>query len=245
MTKLYGLVGKDIDYSFSKDYFTAKFEQLKIKAIYQNFSLDYIEDLPTTLAIHIENLNGLNITIPYKEEVFKYLDEVEEHAKKIGAVNTIKIVDKQFLKGYNTDYIGFKNSIEPLLKLYHKKALIFGTGGASKAVKYALQLFGIEYKLVSRTKAKADYTYADLTKEVLAQYTILINCTPIGTFPKIEEILPINFEYVTNKHLLYDLVYNPAESKFLQKGKLQGATTKNGYEMLKIQAEESWEIWSI
>lgn len=243
MTKLYGLIGRNISYSFSKKWFTEKFAKENLPCSYKNFDIDSIEVLPEVLSDNIQILKGLNVTIPYKEEVFQYLDEIDNQAEKIGAVNTIKIVDKYYLKGYNTDVYGFKNSIKPLLKRHHKKALIFGTGGASKAVKYVLKKLAIPFTVVSRNPSKTQLSYNDLSEDLIAQNTILINCTPLGTSPNITECVPIPYNAITPNHLLYDLIYNPVETTFLKKGKEQGATIKNGLEMLQLQAEKSWEIW--
>ena len=244
MEKTFGLLGKNISYSFSKNYFTNKFKTEKLPYSYQNFDLDTIEELPEVLSNHIENLKGLNVTIPYKETIFKYLDEIDEEAQKIGAVNTIKIIDKYYLKGYNTDIYGFEHSLLPLLKKHHNSALIFGTGGASKAIKYVLKKLKIPFKVVSRNPILEQLSYSDLTEKTIKNHQLLINCTPLGTFPETEKSVQIPFQAITKKHLLYDLVYNPPETLFLKKGKKQGATIKNGLEMLELQASKSWEIWN-
>ncbi len=240
--KIFGLVGRNISYSFSRGYFSEKFKNLNLSNYeYLNFDIQKIDEFPQI--IKQPYLSGLNVTIPYKEEVFSYMDKISKKAKKIGAINTIKITKKGKLKGFNTDEYGFRNSLKPLLKKHHKKALILGTGGASKAVAYALKKLKIKYKFVSRTKDENHFLYSDLSKEILKKYTLIINCTPLGTHPNIEVCPKIPYEFLTKKHLLYDLVYNPKESLFLKKGKKQGATIKNGQQMLELQAEKAWKIW--
>lgn len=242
---VFGLLGKNISYSFSRGYFTKKFKELKIdNNKYVNFDIQKIEDFPSIIK-EVKNLKGINVTIPYKVEVIKYLDKLDVTAKKIGAVNTIKFTKKGLLKGYNSDVVGFANSIQPLLKKYHKKALILGTGGASKAIAFALKKNKIKYKFVSRNpEDKKEISYQSLTQEVLQKYLVIINCTPLGTSPDIKKCPNIPYQYLTEKHLLFDLIYNPEVSTFLSKGKEKGATTKNGYKMLELQAEESWRIWN-
>jgi shikimate dehydrogenase len=241
----FGLLGKNISYSFSKKYFTEKFEKLGlINYKYYNFDIPEIEEFPFLLYHKEHEFGGINVTIPYKELVMKYLHEIDDDANKIGAVNTIKITDNNQLVGYNTDFYGFQKSIEPLLKSHHKKALILGTGGASKAIAYALKQLNIDYKFVSRKVAENMFLYSVLNKEIIEEYTLIINCSPIGTHPNINEAPNIPYEYITQKHLLFDLIYNPAETKFLQEGKKRGAIVKNGLEMLELQAEKSWEIWN-
>jgi shikimate dehydrogenase len=241
---LFGLVGKDISYSFSKKYFTDKFTLEKHNHQYINIDLTIIDDLLDFLANNIENLKGFNVTIPYKEAIFKYLDEIDYEAQQIGAVNCVKIIDKQFLKGFNTDIYGFEKSILPLLEKHHTKALILGTGGASKAVAYTLKKLKIDYKFVSRNPKENQFSYQDLDKTIITDYTIIINTTPLGTKDKSEELSPnIPYQFLTKKHLLYDLIYNPLETVFLKKGKEKNTKIKNGLEMLKLQADKSWEIW--
>lgn len=240
----FGLVGKHIDYSFSRAYFTEKFNTEDLPHSYVNFDLDAISKFPEIVQNNT-NLKGLNVTIPYKEAVIPYLDKLSKKAKTIGAVNTIKISKRGKLIGYNTDYYGFKKSIEPLLKSHHKNALILGTGGASKAIIYALKKLDIAYSFVSRTDAKENkFTYASLSESDIAAHTIIINCTPLGTYPKVDLCPDIPYQALTEKHLLYDLVYNPAETTFLKRGKAQGATICNGELMLKLQAEKAWKIWN-
>lgn len=243
--KVFGLLGKNISYSFSRGYFTEKFEKSGIyNCKYINFDISQIQDFPSIVK-NQENLKGLNVTIPYKEQVIVFLDKLDVTAKKIGAVNTIKITKKGNLKGYNTDVYGFENSLLPLLKKYHKKALILGTGGASKAVAFALKQNKIKYKFVSRNpKKKKEISYENITEQLLSKYHIIINATPLGTSPNIDKSPNIPYQFLTPKHLLYDLIYNPPITTFLAKGKENGAAIKNGLEMLQLQAEESWRIWN-
>jgi len=241
----FGLLGKDISYSFSRKYFTQKFEKLGLDNFtYVNFDIPEIEEFPFLLYHREDEYRGINVTIPYKEAVMRYLDEIDEDAQNIGAVNTIKVTDDNRLVGYNTDFYGFQKAIEPLIKKHHKKALILGTGGASKAIAFALKKMNIEYKFVSRKVDENMFLYSVLNQEILDEYTVIINCTPIGTFPNVNEAPNIPFEFITKNHLLFDLIYNPEESKFLKEGKKRGAQIKNGYEMLELQAEKSWEIWN-
>ena len=243
--KLYGLLGKNISYSFSRGYFTDKFENLKLtKSKYVNFDLQNIEDFPTIIDDN-EHLKGINVTIPYKEDIIPFLSKIDKTAKKIGAVNTIKFTKRGNLKGYNSDVVGFENSLIPLLKKHHKRALILGTGGASKAIAYALKRNDIKFKFVSRNpEGKKEISYDSLTKEVMENHTIIINSTPLGTFPDIDKCPNIPYQFITKNHILYDLIYNPAISTFLSKGNEKEATTKNGLQMLELQAEESWRIWN-
>lgn len=240
-----GLVGKDISYSFSAAYFTEKFKKENLPFTYQNFDLQDISELEEILK-NDKSISGLNVTIPYKEQVIPLLHSLNKKAKKIGAVNTITISSKGKLKGYNTDYYGFKKSIQPLLKSHHKKALILGTGGASKAIVYALKKLRIKHDYVSRTsKAGVTFLYSDLTEKIINDYTIIINCTPIGTFPNVNECPNIPYEGITDKHILYDLIYNPERTKFLRCGQLKGATICNGMKMLELQAKKAWKIWDL
>ncbi|EAQ41973.1 shikimate dehydrogenase [Polaribacter sp. MED152] len=244
-SKLFGLLGRDISYSFSRGYFTKKFSALNLEHhSYVNFDIPKIEDFPSIIENN-ESIKGINVTIPYKEEVMAYLDKIDKTAKEIGAVNTIKITKRGNLKGYNSDVVGFEKSIVPLLEKHHKKALILGTGGASKAIAYALKLNNIKYKFVSRNpKTKKQISYNDLSQEIMQDYTIIVNSTPLGTSPDVDKCPAIPYQFITSKHLLYDLIYNPEVSKFLANGKANGAKIKNGYEMLELQAEESWRIWN-
>jgi len=238
----FGLVGKDIEYSFSRGYFSEKFEKLELpNHSYENFDLAEINEF-TKLIQENSNLNGLNVTIPYKEEVIPFLTRLNEDAEKIGAVNTIKFHNNQLI-GFNTDVYGFQKSIEPHLKGHHKKALILGSGGASKAVSFVFSQLGITYKIVSRKPAKEQLSYEDLN-EVLSDYQVIVNCTPLGTHPDIDEKPQIPYHLLTPKHLLFDLIYNPPKTAFLLEGESQGAAICNGNQMLKFQAEKSWEIWT-
>ncbi|WP_282043989.1 shikimate dehydrogenase family protein [Winogradskyella flava] len=240
----FGLVGRDISYSFSRNYFAQKFELDNLPHSYVNFDLQSIEELDNIIK-NTPNLKGLNVTIPYKEEVIPLLHNLNKRARKIGAVNTIRITRNQKRIGYNTDYYGFKKSLEPHLKKHHQKALILGTGGASKAIAYALKKLKIQYNYVSRSNKKGmAFLYSDLNNKIISSYNIIINCTPIGTFPKIDECPNIPYGSLTDKHILYDLIYNPEQTKFLSYGASKGAITINGSEMLKLQAEKSWEIWN-
>lgn len=240
----FGLIGKDIGYSFSKSYFTNKFESEGLPHTYQNFDIECIDKFIDIIK-DIKELKGLNVTIPYKETVIPFLDKLDKKAKEIGAVNTIKITEDGTLNGYNTDYYGFKKSLEPYLKKNHKTALILGTGGVSKAVAYTLKKLGIEYNYVSRTVSNtATYTYENITEEIIENHHIIINCTPLGTYPKTNVCAPIPYDAITESHLLYDLIYNPEETKFLTIGKLKGATICNGLEMLELQADKTWKIWN-
>ena len=239
----YGLVGKNIAYSFSEGYFAQKFENLCLKDhSYKNFDLPQIEDFKD-LVDDNKNLKGLNVTIPYKEAVIPYLHKLDKKANEIGAVNTIKFT-KKGLKGYNTDCYGFKKSIQPFLKKHHKRALILGTGGASKAVAYVFNELGIKFKFVSRTPGNNQFGYNELDEKTVKKYTVLVNCTPLGTFPNIEEKPDIPYHLITEKHLFFDLIYNPERTAFLQEGGNQGAAIWNGLRMLELQAEKAWEIWN-
>lgn len=245
MTKLkqYGLIGKNIDYSFSKKYFIRKFEiENLIDYSYKNFDIQSVFEI--TQIIKNPDLCGLNVTIPYKLEIIPFLDKISKKAKKIGAVNTIKITKKKKLKGYNTDFYGFKKSLSVLLNENHKKALILGTGGASKAVAFALKELGIQYTFVSQ-KLRRDYlSYEKLTETVFQEYQIVVNCTPLGTFPQTDLHPNIPYNLFNSNYIAFDLVYNPEETIFLKKAKESGATTMNGMEMLIFQAEKAWEIWN-
>lgn len=241
----FGLIGKDISYSFSQNYFTLKFKDENIKdATYQNFDLQTIKDFKNQV-LKTDHLAGLNVTIPYKESIIPFLDSLDKKAKKIGAVNTIKFTKKGSLKGYNTDIYGFKKSIKSHLKKHHKKALILGTGGASKAIAFVLKELNIKYSFVSRQASnKANYTYNTLTEDIISKHQIIINCSPVGTFPNVDDAPNIPYKGITSKHILFDLIYNPSETLFLKQGKNKGAVILNGYNMLVFQAEKSWKIWN-
>lgn len=245
----YGLIGYRLGHSFSKKYFTNKFSLENIsECIYENFELDAIVDFPALISNNL-SIKGLNCTIPYKQDIMTYLDEIDAEAKQIGAVNTIKIIrtnDKVRLKGFNTDCYGFEMSLKPLLSNYHKKALVLGTGGASKSVHFVLNELNIEAISVSRTaNPKLNIlSYEQLNENIISEHKLIINATPLGTFPKVDECPNIPYKYITKKHYLYDLVYNPACTLFLEKGKEMGSIIKNGDEMLRLQAERAWEIWN-
>ncbi len=245
MNKL-GLLGRDISYSFSRIYFKEKFEKENItNTTYDNFDIETIKLFPKIIE-ETKGLRGLNVTIPYKEQVMPYLDKINKKAQAIGAVNTIKITKKGKLVGYNTDCYGFKKTLKPLIKSYHKNALILGTGGASKAIAYTLEEMGITYQYVSRKLSKGiGFSYDTLTEDDIKNHQIIINCTPLGTFPNIEDCPNIPYQAINKKHILFDLIYNPEETKFLKHGKKNEATIINGLGMLKFQAKKAWSIWKI
>ena len=241
----FGLIGFPLGHSFSKKYFTEKFLLEGIDARYDLYELKSLEEF-AELKVS-ENLCGLNVTIPYKQQIIPFLDEMDETAAEIGAVNVIKFIrdgNDLKLKGYNSDAIGFLQSIRPYLKPHHNKALILGTGGASRAFDYTLRKLGIETTFVSRTPAEGQLSYSDLSETVLNEYPIILNASPVGTFPDVERCPDIPYQYLTSRHLLFDAVYNPAETLFLQKGKAQGANVLNGEGMLTGQAEAAWKIWN-
>ena len=247
--KTYGLIGYRLGHSFSQKFFTQKFASENLQEHeYVNFELDRIEEFPEIFERGM-NICGLNCTIPYKQLIMRFLDEIDPEAAQIGAVNTIKISGengRRMLKGFNTDLYGFEHSIRPMLGEKHRKALILGTGGASKAVKYLFDRMGIGY-LSATTKAERaekEIGYDELTEALMREYLIVVNATPLGTFPKVDTCPDIPYRHITPDHVLYDLVYNPEETLFLKKGKAQGAQTKNGLEMLHLQAIRAWEIWN-
>ncbi len=232
-------------HSFSKNYFNEKFENESIDAKYINFEIPRIEDLAEVLDTNPE-LRGLNVTIPYKEKVLSYLDFISPEATAIGAVNVIKVEHKgkqTTLKGYNSDVIGFTRSIEPLIEACHKKALILGTGGASKAVDYGLKSLGLETVFVSRFERPGTIQYDKITPEVIKEYNVIVNCTPVGMYPHVDECPKLPYESMDSHTLLYDLIYNPDMTLFMKNGKKHGATVKNGLEMLLLQAFASWDFW--
>lgn len=238
----YGLLGKNISYSFSKGYFTQKFNNLGLDDhSYENFDIQDITEFDAV--IRQNDIKGLNVTIPYKESVIPFLDELDAKAEKIGAVNTIKFTNKG-MKGFNTDAHGFQKSLEPLLRPHHRKALILGTGGASKAVHFVLGELGITSTYVSRNKKKGQYAYEELDKSIIEENTLIVNCTPLGTHPNIEQKPDLPYQFIGKKHLLYDLIYNPEKTTFLALGEANGATICNGLKMLQEQAEKAWEIWN-
>ncbi len=273
----YGLIGYPLGHSFSRKFFTEKFEKEGIDAQYLNFEIPSIEEFPEIIKNNPE-LRGLNVTIPYKQQVMQYLDEISEEAKAIGAVNVVRIerpspqpspiMGRETMRnagnkpdglpikgdmseglrgsliGYNSDVIGFVESIRSLLKAHHKKALILGTGGASKAIRYGLEeKLGMETLFVSRSAREGMITYEEVTAEVLKEYEVIVNCSPVGMYPHVDECPALPYEAMNENHLLYDLVYNPLETLFMKKGAEQGATVKNGLEMLHLQAIASWKFW--
>lgn len=244
--KLYGLLGKNISYSFSSGFFKEKFGVLHLDACqYQNFDIESIEEFTALISLNKEQLCGLNVTIPYKEAILPFLDELDDVASEIGAVNTIKFLKNGRLKGFNTDVVGFQQSLEPMLENYHRKALILGTGGAAKAIAYVFQKLDLEFLYVSRNPQKEnEISYTNLDLNCIKTHQIIVNCTPIGTFPETEKHPNIPYQHLDNTHILFDLIYNPSVTTFLQKGKEQGAVVKNGLEMLQLQAEKSWQIWN-
>ena len=242
----YGLIGFPLGHSFSKSFFNEKFQNEGIDAEYINFEIKGIDELPEVLATNPE-LRGLNVTIPYKEKVLSFLDYISVEARAIGAVNVIRVDhkgDDVVLKGYNSDVIGFTKSIEPLLETFHRKALILGTGGASKAINYGLKSLGLETVLVSRFERPGTIQYKDITPDVVKEYNVIVNCTPSGMFPHYDECPDLPYEALDSHNLLYDLIYNPDETLFMKKGKERGAQTKNGLEMLLQQAFASWDFWN-
>jgi shikimate dehydrogenase len=242
--KQYGLVGRNISYSFSKKYFSEKFQNNNLTDhSYENFDLQEITEFPLIIKNN-PDLAGLNVTIPYKETVIPFLDTLSKKAKKIGAVNTIRFTKNGKLKGYNTDWYGFSKALLPLLKPHHKKALLLGTGGASKAVAFALKELGIKATFVSRATMIGQLSYNELYEKTFQEHHIIINCTPLGTSPNVEICPDIPYVFFTSRHIAFDLIYNPEETVFLQKAKAQGAVIKNGLEMLVFQAEKAWKIWN-
>jgi shikimate dehydrogenase len=254
MKKTYGLIGFPLTHSFSKKYFTEKFQKENITdAVYNLYSLSSIHQLPDLLKDNQEIL-GLNVTIPYKESVIPFLNELDATAKAVGAVNCIKIEWKNdktpWLKGYNTDVFGFRQSIKPFLEKRHERAIILGTGGAAKAAAYVLKEIGLDCYFVTRFKNNQksqisnSFAYADLNEYIFNAFKLIVNTTPVGMFPNVKEAPSIPYDLLTPSHLLYDMVYNPAETEFLKRGKEKGAETINGISMLHQQAEEAWRIWN-
>lgn len=242
----YGLIGYPLTHSFSIGFFNEKFKSEGIDAIYENFEIPSIEDFPEVVDTN-PNLKGLNVTLPYKERVIAYLDFLSPEARAIGAVNVIKVSHKgkdTQLKGYNSDVIGFTKSIDPLIKPYHKKALILGTGGASKAIDYGLKSLGLETVKVSRYEHADTIQYDNITADIVKEYNVIVNCTPCGMYPNADECPKLPYEAMDSNNLLYDLIYNPDETLFMKKGMEHGAVVKNGLEMLLLQAFVSWEFWN-
>lgn len=241
----YGLIGHPLVHSFSQNYFNAKFENERINARYINFEIPSIDDLAEVLARNPE-LKGLNVTRPYKEKVIPFLDSISPEAKSIGAVNVIRVShkgSKTILKGFNSDVIGFTKSIEPMLESCHKKAMILGTGGASKAIDYGLKSLGLETMFVSRFNRPGTVRYDNVTPEMMKEYNVIVNCTPCGMYPRTDECPNLPYEAIDEHNILYDLLYNPDLTLFMEKGAKRGATIKNGLEMLLLQAFASWEFW--
>jgi shikimate dehydrogenase len=242
----FGLIGRSLAHSFSKKYFEEKFRNENLPYSFQNFELNSITEFPAVLEQN-KSLKGLSVTVPYKEQVIPYIDELNIEAREIGAVNCINFVNGKTI-GHNTDVFGFKTSIKPFLEPKHNRALIFGTGGSSKAVAYALKQIGVDYYFVTSREYKKTpntFFYYELNPMIFSQFLLLINCTPVGMFPEISEAVPIPFSYVTSDHLAYDLIYNPEETVFLANCKEKGAVTINGYSMLQLQAEKAWKIWTV
>jgi shikimate dehydrogenase len=241
--KRYGLIGFPLSHSFSKKYFSEKFEKEGLRDhSYDLFPIETIDRLPEIISSHAD-LHGLSVTIPYKQQVVPFLDYASL-PKGVNACNCIKITNGK-LHGYNTDVTGFENSFSPLLKPWHTRALVLGNGGATLAVAYVLSKLGIAYSIVSRKlHGGSSITYEQIDKQMIADHPVIINTTPLGTYPNIEECPPIPYDFISNQHYLFDLVYNPPKTLFLKKGEERGALVKNGYDMLEIQAEESWKIWT-
>lgn len=245
--KKFGLIGYPLSHSFSKKHFTEKFAQEQIADCeYELYPIENINSFPE-LIIADDEICGINVTIPHKVGVMAYINELDEAAAEIGAVNCIDIRrenGKAVLKGYNTDAYGFETSLFPFLKEHHTKALIFGDGGAAKAIKYVLNKLGISFLVVTRKPAEGTILYEAVNEELLLEYTVLINTTPLGMSPNVDSCPQIPYEFITEKHLSYDLVYNPERTKFLERSAASGAAVKNGLEMLYLQAERSWYIWN-
>lgn len=240
--KRYGLVGKNISYSFSRGYFSKKFAEKELAGhSYENFDLSEISEFPDLVRNNC--LFGLNVTIPYKEAIIPFLDDLDEISEKIGAVNTICFKNDKII-GYNTDAYGFRQALLTNLKEHHTNALILGTGGASKAIAYVFEKLNIYYQFVSREPGKKQLGYEDLNKSILQKNQIIVNCSPVGTFPDTEARPKIPYQFLTPKHLLFDLIYNPEKTAFLKEGEARGASIENGLKMLQQQAEKSWEIWN-
>ena len=241
--KTYGLIGKSLVHSFSKNHFTEKFKEEGTDAIYENFELPDISEF--NALVLSKEIAGLNVTIPYKESIIPFLDGLDDVAKKIGAVNTIKFTENGQKIGYNTDAYGFHQSIKPFLASHHERALILGTGGASKAIVYVLQSLGLKVLFVSRTpKTSNEISYKDINENVITSHKLIVNTTPLGMFPNVSTSPGLAYEHFTSEHLAYDLVYNPEETLFMKKAKAQGATSLSGLQMLYHQAEKAWEVWN-
>ena len=237
----FGLIGKTLGHSFSKNYFEDKFQQEGLENTFENFELAEIAEIQTVFSI--SDLKGLSVTIPYKQAIIPYLDELSEEAAEIGAVNCISFQNGK-KTGHNTDAFGFHQMIKPFLTNEHERAIILGTGGASKAVAYVLKKIGLNVIWVSRSPQNGQFSYDEINEHMLRACKVVVNCTPLGTFPDVDACVPFPFEYLTESHLCIDLIYNPEETKFLRESKLHGATTLNGLSMLKEQANKAWEIWN-
>ena len=242
MARLYGLIGYPLGHSFSEKYFAAKLSSLHSDALYRNFPLERIDLLPTLIRSHPE-LCGFNVTIPYKEQIIPYLDKLDEEAARVGAVNCVRIENGK-LTGYNADIYGFESSLLTLIGGERPAALVLGSGGASKAVKFVLSRLQMPFVEVSRTKRSGNLTYGELSPEVMERHLLIVNTTPLGTFPDTESAPAIPYDLLTSRHCLFDLFYNPPLTRFLSQGQTHGAAIKNGYDMLVGQAEKSWEIWT-
>lgn len=244
--EIYGIIGNKLDHSFSPNYFWNKFRKLGIEADYLKFELNEIAELPLLIS-DVKNLSGLNVTVPFKEKVIPFIDDLSDDAQSVGAVNTLKILrltDGVKIKGYNTDVIGFRKTLDPLiLKRKNLQALVLGSGGSAKAVAYVLMQLDIPYQLVSRKPGNAQLSYASLNQKIVSEHKLIINTTPCGMFPDIHTFPDIPYHFLTRKHVLYDLVYNPEMSQFLLKGQKQNVIVENGLKMLYVQAEASWKIW--
>ncbi len=238
--KQYGLIGKKLSHSFSPSYFSKKFMELGVNAQYLAYELEQIDEVKTLFA---KSINGFNITIPYKEEIIPFLDGLNEDATEIGAVNCVENIDGKFI-GHNTDWVGFKDSLLDLIGSSRDNALVLGFGGAAKAVVYALKKLGIKYKIVSRQQGDKFIKYDELNEEIILNHSIIINTTSLGMYPHIDTFPELPYDHISKAHFLYDLVYNPELTLFLEKGKNKGASIKNGHDMLILQAEESWRIWN-
>jgi len=240
-----GLIGKSLKHSFSKNFFQEFFINEKLTGSYENIEIDRIEDLRLFFESEISHYDGLNVTLPYKEKIIPLLDEMDELAKKIGAVNTIKVVGSKTI-GFNTDAFGFHQSIKPFLTNKHERALILGTGGASKAIEYSLKKIGLDVLFISREKSNEEFvfTYEEINTHMLNTCKLIVNCTPVGMAPNIEQTVNFPYQHLTKEHLVIDLIYNPSKTKFLEKSENSGAIILNGYSMLREQAVQSWKIWT-
>lgn len=245
LKKRFGLIGRNISYSFSRTYFNAKFKNLGLEDYsYENFDLDSIAEIEQRIIPYLDEIGGLNVTIPYKEEIIPYLDEIDQEAEAIGAVNTIKVLPGNKLKGFNTDAYGFEQALRAKLTGGERRALVLGTGGASKAIVFVLQKLGMDFTMVSRAGGEQRISYDELDGTLIGGYDVLINCTPLGTYPNVAQRPPIPYEGLGQGHLLFDLIYNPEKTAFMQEGEKRGAKAINGMTMLENQADRAWEIWN-